>query len=223
MNQSGGSQHGRLWRGGLSDFRDQDVLRARKKRTQRYYQDSEPRRLLLSKIGNINAKVLWRWQWVPCWTYWVWFDEEKYWSIWRYQAGSWKIGLRSFFKKLLFFVNFWLCWVFVAAQAVSLLRQVGATLYLWCEGLLLWLLLWWSTSSRARAQQLWFTGLAVLWHVGSCRIRNQIHASYIGRRILYHWDTRAAQFRGFEEGLEGKKWVHGFLQVCLFKSQHRCT
>lgn len=33
------------------------MLRARKKRTQRCYQDSEPRRLLLSKIGNINAKV----------------------------------------------------------------------------------------------------------------------------------------------------------------------
>ena len=40
--------------------------------------------------------------------------------------------------------------------------------------------------SRAQAQQWWCTGLIVPRHVGSSQTRDQTHASYIGRWMLYH-------------------------------------
>ena len=52
-------------------------------------------------------------------------------------------------------------------------------------------LLWFrSTGSRVRAQWLWLTGLAALWHVESSRIRDRTHGPCIGRRILNHWTIR---------------------------------
>ena len=42
-----------------------------------------------------------------------------------------------------------------------------------------WLLLLQSVGSKAQDQQLWYTGLVVLWHVKSSQIRDQTH--------LLHW------------------------------------
>ena len=52
---------------------------------------------------------------------------------------------------------------------------------------LLWLL-----GSRARAQELWRTGLVAPRHVGFSRIRDRTHASCTGRLILNHWATGEA-------------------------------
>ena len=83
-----------------------------------------------------------------------------------------------FYKVLSLFLNrdfFNLCvpWVFVAACRPPPLQQAGATLYLWCMGFSLqWFLLLQSTGFRALAQQLWYSGLAVPWHVGSSWARD---------------------------------------------------
>ena len=46
---------------------------------------------------------------------------------------------------------FWLCWIFIAAQAFLQLRRAGSTLSLWCMSFSSqWLLLLWSTGSGAR-------------------------------------------------------------------------
>ena len=55
---------------------------------------------------------------------------------------------------------------------------------------LLWLLLFWSMSSRAWAQKLWFMGLVAPWHVDSSQTRDQTHVPCIGRQILNHWTSR---------------------------------
>ena len=72
---------------------------------------------------------------------------------------------------------------------------------LWCAGFSLqWPLAavhrlqqLWFLGSRAQTQQLWCTGLGALGHVRSSWTRDQTHVSYIGRPILYHWDSRKAQ------------------------------
>ena len=74
------------------------------------------------------------------------------------------------------------------------LRRAGATLHCFS----LWWLLLVSTGSRctgfsswgAQPQQLWHTGLAAPWHVGSSRTRDRTHVPCIGRRILNHCTTR---------------------------------
>ena len=48
----------------------------------------------------------------------------------------------------------------------------------------------WPTGSRARAQQLWCTGLVAPWYVGSSWTRDQTRIPCIGRRILNHCTTR---------------------------------
>ena len=100
---------------------------------------------------------------------------------------------------------------------------------LWCAGFSLrWLLLLWSTGSRASGlQQLWCTslvavacglysagsvvvahglscstGLVAPRHVRSSRIRDQTHVPCVGRRILNHCTTREVQTELF---LYGKK------------------
>ena len=68
-----------------------------------------------------------------------------------------------------------------------------------------WLLLWtrgsrvcglqylWLEGSRARAQQLWCTGLVASWHVGSSRTRDQTGLPCIGRWMLNQGIMREAQ------------------------------
>ena len=44
----------------------------------------------------------------------------------------------------------------------------------------------------AQAQQLWLTGPAAPWHVGSSQTRARTRVPCIGRQILNHWATREA-------------------------------
>ena len=103
---------------------------------------------------------------------------------------------------------FWLCWVFIAVRAFSLVVvSKGPSLVMVC-GLLTAVasliaehrlqacgLQWlrhmdsvgiWST----QAEQLWYTGLVAQWHVRSSQLRDWTHVSCIGRKILYHWTSR---------------------------------
>ena len=113
------------------------------------------------------------------------------------------------FMVSLFFL-FWLCWVFVAARGLSLVGASAGYSSLRCTGFSLWwLLLLWSTGSRhicfsscgmqaqqlwlmgSRVQdQLWHTGLAAPWHVGSYQTRDRTRVPCIGRWILNHCPTK---------------------------------
>ena len=54
-----------------------------------------------------------------------------------------------FFKYIYLFINFWLCWVFVAAHRLSLVAASKGYSSLLCAGFSLrWLLLSWSKGSR---------------------------------------------------------------------------
>ena len=118
---------------------------------------------------------------------------------------------KSFLFLFYLFIYFWLHWVFVAAQGLSLVASSRDYSSLQCAGFLLWLLLllWsmssrcagfsicgtraqqlWLADSRAQAQQLWHTGLVAPWHVGSSWTRDRNHVRCIGRQILNHCDTR---------------------------------
>ena len=46
------------------------------------------------------------------------------------------------------------------------------------------------SSCSAWAQQMWWTGLDALWHVGSSQTWDRTHDPCIGRRILIHLPTR---------------------------------
>ena len=97
------------------------------------------------------------------------------------------------FKKFYPFVYFWLHWVFVAARRLSL-AAASRGYSLW------WLLLLWSTGSRAHGlQSLQFTGsraraqllcmdLVALQHVGSSRIKDWTGVPCIGK-----WTSGASQ------------------------------
>ena len=119
-----------------------------------------------------------------------------------------------FFNLFILFIYFWLHWVFIAARGLSLASASGGHSLLWCAGFSLrWPLpLWsmgsrhagfrscgtwaqqlWPAGSRAQAQQLWRTGPATPWYVGSSRTRARTHVPCIGRRALSHCTTRQAQ------------------------------
>ena len=117
----------------------------------------------------------------------------------------------TFFNKFIYsFIQFWLCWVFIAAPRLSLVVVSGGYSSLQRKGFSLWWLLLLQsmgsrhvgfsscgmqaqqlqlTGSRAQAQQLWHTGLVALWHVGSSRTRARTRVPF-GRRILNHCTTR---------------------------------
>ena len=68
----------------------------------------------------------------------------------------------SFFKKLIYLFNFWLCWVFVSARGLSLVAASGGHSSSRCAGLSLsWPLLLQSTGSRR-------AGSVVVAHGPSC-------------------------------------------------------
>ena len=111
----------------------------------------------------------------------------------RYELGN----LTSFLSQYHFFFNFifyfWLRWVFVVARGLSLVAVSGGYSLLPCVGFSLrWLLLLWSTGSRAQAQQLWRMGLVAPRHVGSSRTRARTCVTCIGRWIPNHCTTREA-------------------------------
>ena len=94
-------------------------------------------------------------------------------------------------------ICFWLCWVFVAAlQAFSSYDE----------------LLFLSTGSRVRTQQLQHISLIVLRHEGSSWTRKLIHVPCIGRRILNYWTTREVPFSFFYTLLR----FYFFLNLNLF-------
>ena len=99
-----------------------------------------------------------------------------------------------YFYLFIFKFYFWLCWVFIAVHRLSLVAASGGCSSLPCVGFSLWwLLLLWSTGSRAWAQQLWRRGLVAPWLVGSSRTRARTRVPCIGRRILNHCATKEAR------------------------------
>ena len=79
-------------------------------------------------------------------------------SAWLLKSKSSIVGFTNdsniFLKKSFFFLYFWLHWVFVVALGLSLVALSRCYSSLSCAGLSLqWLLLWWSTSSRAHGLQ----------------------------------------------------------------------
>ena len=78
---------------------------------------------------------------------------------------------------------FWLCCVFIAAHGLALVAaREGFSLW--------WLLLVWSTGSRAWAQLLWRVGLVAPQHVECSWTRDRTLVPCLGRQILNHWTTR---------------------------------
>ena len=67
----------------------------------------------------------------------------------------------------------------------------------WVGFSLQWLLLLWSTDSRAQVLQLWCTGLVASQHVGSSWIRDRAHVPCLGRQILIQWATQGSSWIGF--------------------------
>ena len=121
-----------------------------------------------------------------------------------------KLGF-FFFKIPLFFLIFffiatlfiYLCWVFGSCEGFPQLRQVGATLHRGA-GTALHRGAWAShyrgpprcgaQAPDAQAQQLWLTGPAAPWHVGSSQTRARTRVPCISRQTLNHCTTREAQF-----------------------------
>ena len=99
------------------------------------------------------------------------------------------------------FIYFWLCWVFGSCEGPLQLRQVGATPHRGAgtaphRGARA---LHHRSPSRcgaqapdAQAQQLWLTGPAAPWHVGSSQTRARTRVPCISRQTLNHCATREA-------------------------------
>ena len=91
------------------------------------------------------------------------------------------------------FIYFWLCWVFVSVRGLSPVAVSGATLHSGaraphrrgpsCCG---------AQAPDAQAQQLWLTGPAAPWHMGSSQTRARTRVPCIGRQTLNHCATREA-------------------------------
>ena len=110
------------------------------------------------------------------------------------------------FVYLFIYYSFWLCGVFITAQAFFSLRQAGTPFQLWClgfslEGLLLpqsrgsrafSLQKLWLPGSGAQTQGLGRPGPAALLHVGPPHIREGTRVSWNGRWFLYPQKTREA-------------------------------
>ena len=97
-------------------------------------------------------------------------------------------------RPLLKYIYTCLCWVFIAACRLSLVRWAGATLLLWCAGFLLhWLLLLWSTEAVAVA-----LGLSCWEACGIFQTRDWICVPCTGRQVLNHWTPREVQGDSFD-------------------------
>ena len=80
---------------------------------------------------------------------------------------------------------FWLHWVFLADQGLSLAQEVGL-LFLAVCGLLIGVASLADTGSSSLALQLWQMGSVALWPVGSSQTRDRTYVPYTGRWILNH-------------------------------------
>ena len=110
-------------------------------------------------------------------------------------------------------IYFWLCWVFGSCEGFLRLRQVGATLHRGAGTAL-------HRGARAppyrgpsrcgaqapdaQAQQLWLTGPAAPWHVGSSQTRARTRVPCISRQTLNHCATREAHQCGILMSLHEK-------------------
>ena len=124
-----------------------------------------------------------------------------------------------FFFKFICFLNFWLCWVFVAARGLSLIVLSRGYSSLRCAGFSLrWLLLFRNTGSRrvsfsscgTRAQQFWLvgsvvvarglqsTGSVVVAHGLSCSAACGIFPDQGSNPCPLHWqaDSQPLQHQG---------------------------
>ena len=91
------------------------------------------------------------------------------------------------------FFFFWLCWVFVSVQGLSLVVASGGHSSSRCVGLsLLWPLLLQSTGSRRAGSVVVAHGLVAPRHMGSSQTRARTHVPCIGRQFLNHCATREA-------------------------------
>ena len=99
------------------------------------------------------------------------------------------------FKKNLFSIYFWLCWVFLAALKPPLVAGTGGCCLLWNVGLtavaslVVALGVWASAVAVTRCSS---TGQLLLTGLVACSMWGWIHVSCVGRWILYHWATREA-------------------------------
>ena len=113
-----------------------------------------------------------------------------------------KLGKLTVFK---IFIYFWLCWVIVSAQGLSLVAvSRGYYSLLLCSGFSLqWLLLLWSTDASARgfrscsawAPRWRCTCAVALWNVESSWTKGRNRVLCIGRLLLNHWTTREVLFK----------------------------
>ena len=98
-----------------------------------------------------------------------------------------------FFFLINLFIYFWLCWVFVAVQGLSLVAASGGYSSSQCTGLSLSRpLLLRSTGSRCAGSVVVAHGLSCSAARGSSRTRARTRTPCIGRRILNHCATREA-------------------------------
>ena len=92
-----------------------------------------------------------------------------------------KLNIHSFFFNL--FIYFWLCWVFVSVQGLSLVVASGGHSSSWCAGLSLSRpLLLWSTGSR-------HAGSVVVAHGLSCSAACGIFPDQGSNPCPLHWQA----------------------------------
>ena len=89
------------------------------------------------------------------------------------------------------FICFWLCWVFIAKQWVSLVAANRSYSLVAVPGLFMVevSLVAEHGLEIAWTQQLWYMGLAAPQHVGSSQTRDPTCVPCIGRGILNPWTT----------------------------------
>ena len=116
----------------------------------------------------------------------------------QYLTQAWckitKLAPFNNFLKIILFIYFQLCWVFVAARGFSLVATSGGSTSSRCTGFSLqWFLLLQSVGSRVRAQQLWHRCLVAPQHVGSSGPRDQTRVPCVDRQTPVHHTTREVQ------------------------------
>ena len=102
-------------------------------------------------------------------------------SQWMQKKHLIKLNIHSFFFNL--FIYFWLCWVFVSVQGLSLVVASGGHSSSWCAGLSLSRpLLLWSTGSR-------HAGSVVVAHGLSCSAACGIFPDQGSNPCPLHWQA----------------------------------
>ena len=134
------------------------------------------------------------------------------------RQGEVERDCNNYYRQKVFFLNFylctyfWLCWVFIAARAFLQLQRVGATLQLLCAGFSLqWLLLLWSSGSRACRLSGW--GFRTLEHrLRSCGTRAQLLHSM--------WDLPGTGIKPVSPALAGRFFTTESPRKFQFNAHH---